>query len=275
MARTLFVLLFLIVGCSPIINESEKRVIIIRGSDTMLALTKALGEKFSDENSGIQIRVYGGGTSTGIKDLLGNKIDICTASRDLTSAEAKLLAEYYGSIGMYYLVAKDAVCIYVNKENINKDFSKEELFEIFTGKVKNWKSFDGSDKQIIPVIRPESSGTRKFFSESILNNQDFSNTSIELETTSQIVDMVSENINAIGFGGLGNSKNVSLSSVEGIAPTKKNIKTEKYLLTRYLHFFTSKSVDGTVKKFIDWVLSPEGQKIVKEFGFVPLWEINY
>jgi len=270
-----FFIIFMVnfVGCSSLSNSAKEDIILIKGSDTMLQLTQKLANRFSEINPSVKFQVFGGGTKTGIEELLAGRVDICNASRNLTSQEAKSLAEYYGSIGMYYLIAKDAVCIYVNKNNPINNLTLDTLKEIFTFESSEIKPTNYNNFQL--VIRDSDSGTREFLKDLILPNEDFGKSAKVIATTEDIIEFIKINPNGIGFGGIGFSKGVKLLSIEGVEPNAKNTKNDSYPLTRYLHFFTSKSPSGNVKKFIDWVLSPEGQKIVKEEGFVPLWEINY
>ena len=271
----LFVFLFFIYGCGSSSVNSKAEVILIKGSDTMLHLTEKLAEAFSELHPNLEFQVYGGGTTSGIDELLAGRIDISTASRNLTSLEAKKLAEYYGSIGMYYLIAKDAVSIYVNSKSEISNLTFEQLEKIFTCEYSYLDSLNLGKGKIELAIRDTDSGTRKFIKNLILQNNDFCKSANVFSTTEEIVEFIENHKNGIGFGGIGLGKEIKLISVNGIEPNSKNTKNDSYPLTRYLHFFTSRSPSGNVKKFIDWVLSPEGQKIVKEEGFIPLWEINY
>lgn len=264
-----------IAGCGSSVPSAKEDIILIKGSDTMFQLTRKLANRFSEINPNVKFQVFGGGTKSGIDQLLAGTIDICSASRNLTSEEAKNLAEYYGSIGMYYLIAKDAMSIYANYESPINNLSIEELNKILIGQYSNLDSLNLGKGKIILAIRDSDSGTRKFLQDLVLPNNEFSETAKTFATTEEIVDFIKENKNGIGFGGIGFAKGVKLLSINGIEPNERNAKNDSYPLTRYLHFFTSRSPSGNVKKFIDWVLSPAGQKIVKEEGFVPLWEINY
>ncbi|MBU0475799.1 MAG: phosphate ABC transporter substrate-binding protein [Bacteroidetes bacterium] len=269
------VLMLLVGGCYSSSSISEVDAIIIKGSDTMLQLTQKLADTFSENNPNTKFQIYGGGTETGIEELLSGRIDICNASRNLTPLEAKNLADYYGSIGMYYLIAKDAISIYANIESPINNLSMEELNKILTGQYSNLDSLNLGKGKIVLAIRDSDSGTRKFLQDLVLPNNEFSKTAKAFATTEEIIAFIQENKNGISFGGIGLAKGIKLISINGIEPNSKNTKNDSYPLTRYLHFFTTKSPSGKVKKFIDWVLSPEGQKVVKEEGFVPLWEINY
>jgi phosphate transport system substrate-binding protein len=266
----LFVIILFFLSCSY--KPTEKKEIKIVGSDTMLELTLNLAEHFMKENPGVSITVSGGGTATGIKALINNESDICTASRNLKPDEAKDLAEYYGSLGLVFLIAKDALSIYLNPQNPIKDLSLYQLKDIFTGKVKNWKEFGGKDTAIVVVTRNPNSGTYLYLKEHVLEDENYTENCLIKSTTKEIIRAVEENENAIGYGGMGYKGKVIDSRIDGVDPSENNIRNDTYPIIRYLHFFTSKTPDGTIKKFIDWVLSPAGQNLVRQSGFIPLWE---
>lgn len=264
------VFLILAAGCSYNLNHNN--VIRIVGSDTMLELTSSLAEQFMKENPGISVKVDGGGTAAGIRALINNDTDICMASRNLKPDEAKMLADYFGSLGLIYLIAKDALSIYVNPENPVKNLNIGQLKDVFTGRISNWKNLGGKNTLVIPVIRNNSSGTYLYFKEHVLEGDEYSEDSVIKPTTKEIVKFVSENINAVGYGGMGYTGNVIHANINGISPTEENARNDTYSITRYLHFLTTKSPGGSIKKFIDWVLSPAGQSVVGKSGFIPLWE---
>lgn len=261
-----------IAGCSSRIGDNV--VITIKGSDSMLQLTENLANEYMNKNSGISIHVAGGGTAAGIKSLIKGDIDICTASRNLKPEEAKSLAEYYHSVGLFYLIAKDALSIYVNPKNPVKYLSLENLRKIFEGKITNWKELGGKNQKIIPLIRNLNSGTHLYFKEHVLEAGNYSDDAIVKPTTPEIIEYVEQNENAIGYGSMGYQGNIFRVRIEGIEPSEENARNDTYPITRYLHFFTANVQRGQVKKFIDWVLSPEGQAVVKQSGFIPLWEIS-
>lgn len=238
----------------------------------MFELTSNLAEAYMKENPTVSINVKGGGTAEGINALIKNKTDICTASRNLKPYEAKLLAEYYGSLGLVFLIAKDGLSIYLNKNNHVKNISLNQLKKIYTGRIKNWKEIGGKDLQIIPVTRNPNSGTYLYFKEHILDGEEYLASKVVESTTNEIINFISENENAIGYGGMGYIGNVFHANIEGIEPNSENVRNDTYPITRYLHFFTTKTPGGAIKKFIDWVLSPAGQGIVRKSGYIPLWE---
>ena len=269
----LLLLILTLLSCNP--KPQQTAVINIQGSDTMLKLTENLANEFMKLNPGISIYVSGGGTSVGVRALIRGDVDITTASRNLKPEEAKLLAEYYGSLGMFFLVAKDALHIYLNPDNPVRELTLEQLKMIYLCKITNWKMVGGEDQSIIPVSRNLNSGTYFYFQEHVLEGMDYCNNIVILPTTQSIIDFVSEHKNAIGYGGFKTTDNIIYAAVDGIEPSDKNAQNDTYPITRYLHFFTTREPKGAVKFFIDWVLSPEGQNIVKNSGFIPLWEIPF
>jgi phosphate transport system substrate-binding protein len=266
-------LLITITGCSP--KPIELAVIRIKGSDTMLELTENLAEEYMKKQPGISIYVEGGGTSEGVRALIRGTADITTASRNLKPEEAKLLVEYYGTLGIVFLIAKDALSIYIHPDNPVKNLSIDQLKKIYQCEITNWKEVNGNDALIIPVTRNPNSGTQLYLQEHILDGEEYCEDLIIESTTRNVIEFISENPNAIGYGGISYNGKVHHLKIEGIEPSPKNAQNDSYPITRYLHFFTTKEPKGAVKNFIDWVLTPEGQKIVDQSGFIPLWEIPY
>jgi len=265
-----FIVLLFAMSCT--FKPEEQKVIRIGGSDTMLELTTNLAQQYMKENPAVSIIVEGGGTATGIKSLIKGKTDICTASRNLKPDEAKLLADYYGTLGLVYLIAKDALSIYVNKKNEVTNISMKDLKKIFSGESENWSSLGGKDTSIVTVIRNPNSGTYLYFKDHVLEGAEYKEDVVVEPTTKAIIAFIEENENAIGYGGMGYRGNVSVLNIDGVELTENNIRNDTYPIIRYLHFLTTKTPTGEVKKFIDWVLSPSGQTIVRSSGYIPLWE---
>ena len=270
---SIVLIISLLNACSP--KPLEMATIRIKGSDTMLELTKVLANKYMEENPGISIYVEGGGTATGVRALIRNEVEICTASRNLKPEEAKMLADYYGTLGMAFLIAKDALSIYLNINNTVHDLTIEQLKQIYECKIKNWEELGGKNEEIVPVIRNPNSGTHLYFREHILGGDEYCEKTVVKPTTRSVISFIEENENAIGYGGMGYKGNIINPRIEGIEPSSKNAQNGTYPITRYLHFYTSRSPKGAVKNFIEWVLSPEGQRVVENSGYIPLWEIPF
>lgn len=250
----------------------EKATIKIKGSDTMLYLTKLLAEEYMKRNPSVSIYVEGGGTAAGIKAFVRGETDICTASRTFKGEEVKLLAEQFRSVGISFIIARDALTIFVNPKNKVKNFSLEQLKEIFTGRIKNWKELGGEDSRIDVLNRNPNSGTYLYFKEHVLSGEEYTPKVITKPTTLSIVEEVLSDKNAIGYGGIGYQRELMNASVEGIKPSEINVRNDIYPISRYLYFYTHNTPSGIIKDFIDWVIGPEGQQIVERAGYISLWE---
>ena len=264
------VIVALTLGCVYRPPTSQK-IIRIKGSDTMLILTRRWAESYMTTHPGISVYAEGGGSATGVQALIRGTIDICAASRPLTSDEVKPLAKKYRSIGVSILVAKDALSVYLNPKNPVTDLTLKQLKQIFGGKVQDWRSVGGNDEKIKVFIRPQSSGTHLYFREHILEGAEYGINAIPIPTTAAIVDSILSNPNAIGYGGIAYGSEVTHSQINGINPSEENVRYDLYPLSRYLYFYTVRKPQGEVKKFIDWVIGARGQEIVGEVGYIPLW----
>jgi phosphate transport system substrate-binding protein len=247
----------------------------VQGSETMLRLTMALAEEYMRENPNVALYVRGGGTTNGVKALARGEVEICAASRTLRPAEVKLLAEACDCVGMSFLVAKDAVALYVHPDNPVANVSIDDARRLFAGEIENWRELDGPDLPVVVVVRPPNSGTHAYLKERVLDGADYAADALVESTQENVVERVADTPGAIGFGGALPSDDVRPLAVDGAEPSDANIREDVYPIVRYLYFYTINRPRGAVKDFIDWALGAEGQRAVKLAGYVPLWEIAY
>lgn len=270
---SLFLIGFVLSGCSLVNTSSfnETATIHIQGSDTMVPLTKFWAEAYMKKNTLVSVYAEGGGSAVGIRALIEGKADICASSRPLQASEIRKLAEKYGSLSVSFLVAKDALSVYINPKNPVHDLTIEQIKAIFTGKISNWKDVGGLDQTIRTIIRSPNSGTYLYFKEHVLDEEPYSNLAKIVPTTGAIIAEVLSDTNAIGYGGLAYGKNqVVHCKINGIEATEKNVRNDQYPIIRYLYFYTRQRPQNNIKAFIDWVLTEEGQDIVRKSGYVPL-----
>ncbi len=237
----------------------------------MLPLTKLWAEEFMRQHPGVSVHTEGGGTEDGIKALIQGKIDISTASRPMRPEEARGLAERQSSLGFSYLVAKDALSIYVHPDNPVRNLSLVQLRDIFTGRIPSWKEAGGQDQAILVLIRPPNSGTYLYFQEHVLEGHAYTSSAQTMPTNQAVVNAIAAHPNAIGYGGFAFEKSVVHCQVEGVMPSEENVVKDIYPITRYLHLYTRDAPRGYSKKFIDWVLSPAGQRVVRKAGYFPIF----
>jgi len=248
--------------------SSEK--ITVKGSDTLVILAQRWAEKYMASHPEVSIQVTGGGSGTGISALINGTTDICNSSRPIKSSEIKKLKERFGTLGVEIPCAKDGITIYLNPANPVSNLTVDQLKQIYTGKISNWKEVGGKNSKIIMYSRENNSGTYVYFKENVLANNDYSPSCQNLPGTAAVVNAVSKDDNGIGYGGHGYSKGVKMCKVNGIEPNESNIGTGKYPISRSLYMYLRNRPSGAMKQYIDWILSPEGQKVVTQVGYFPL-----
>lgn len=244
--------------------------ITAKGSDTMVILSQRWAEKFMAKNSDISIQVTGGGSGTGISALINGTTDICNSSRPIKKNEIKNLKNRYGVTGVEIPCAKDGLSVYLHEKNPVSNLTMAQLKDIYTAKITNWKELGGKDAKIILYSRENNSGTYVFFKDEVLKGADYAANAQNLPGTAAVVNAVSKDPNAIGYGGAAYAKGIKFAKINGYEPNTENIKTGKYPLARYLYIYLRNKPSGNIKKFIDWILSPEGQKVVTEVGYYPV-----
>jgi phosphate transport system substrate-binding protein len=250
--------------------------ITLKGSDTLLILGQKWAEVYMKGNPGTVIQVTGGGSGVGISALINGTTDIAQASRPMKDKEKDNMLDKRG-VGPHEIpVALDGITVYVNEKNPVDKLTFAQLKDIFQAKVTNWKDFGGNDTKIVLYGRENSSGTHVFFKEHVLNNEDYAVSVQPLPGTAATVNAVAKDKNGIGYGGVAYAKGVKELQVAYdeksgyYPPTMENIISGKYPISRYLFWYTAGSPKGDIKKLVDWILSPEGQKIVEEVGYFPL-----
>jgi phosphate transport system substrate-binding protein len=247
----------------------------IKGSDTMIVLSDLWAEEYMQRHPGISIYADGGGTAVGIEALIKGEVEICTASRPLRPSEVQRLVKRYNNLGIAFLVARDALSIYLHPDNPVRNLSLEQVKGIFTGSITNWQAVGGKNESIMALSRSPNSGTYLYFQEHVLGGEPYGKNVVTMPTTAAITEAVSQNPQAIGYGGIAYGPDLVHCKINGISPTEENVRKETYPIARYLYFYTIDKPRGTVKAFIDWVLSKEGQRVVKEVDYIPLFGVSW
>jgi phosphate transport system substrate-binding protein len=248
----------------------------VKGSDTVLPLSQKEAEVYMKSNKDASITVIGGGSGVGIAALIDGTTDICMASRKMKIDEKQKLLDG-GKSPKEVTIAYDALSVIVNPENKVSQLTREQLEGIFTGKITNWKDVGGADEKIVAYSRESSSGTYEFFKEHVLNKKNYGSSVLLMPATGAIVQSVSQTKGAIGYIGLAymekSTKALKVSFDNGktfIEPSVEGAKNKTYPITRPLYYYYLSTMEKTVKPFVDFILSPEGQKIVGDVGYVPL-----
>ncbi len=244
--------------------------VVINGSTTVLPVVQKTAEAYMAANPAVTLAISGGGSGNGIKALVDSLCSIAMASRDIKSSEIKL-AQSKGVEPKRYVVAVDALIPVVHPSNTVKDLSLEQLAAIYQGKVRNWEEVGGPDAPVVVISRDTSSGTYETWQGKILGKARVTPAALLQASNGAVVQAVAKNKNAIGYIGYGYMNDtLKALNVGDAAATAENALSGAWPIARELYFFTNGEPTGAAKGYIDYVLSAEGQKLVKEVGFIPL-----
>ncbi|KXZ40696.1 phosphate ABC transporter substrate-binding protein, PhoT family [Alkalithermobacter thermoalcaliphilus JW-YL-7 = DSM 7308] len=252
------------------------KLVQVKGSDTMVNLGQRWAEEFMDKYPEAQIAVTGGGSGTGIAAIINGTADIAQSSRKMKEAELEQ-AKANGFELKEFVPGKDGIAIAVHKDNPIETLTMDDLKAIFTGEKTNWKDFGGNDAPITLYSRESNSGTYAFFKEFVLKDEEYAQSSNLMPSTQAIVEALKQDVNGIGYIGLGYLSNevkaVKISkdaNSEAIAPSLETVKSGAYPVARGLYIYTAGEPQGVIKLYVDFMMGPEGQKVVEEVGFIPV-----
>ncbi len=244
--------------------------LIIKGSTTVLPIAQAAVDAYMKINRGVQISLSGGGSGDGIKALIDGSTDIANSSREIKKEEIEF-AKSKGVKPAATVIAHDALTPVVNQKNKVKDLSTDQLSQIYQGNITNWKEVGGDDLPIVVISRDSSSGTFESWAEFVMKKAKVTPRAQMLASSGAVYTAVSKNKNAIAYIGIGYvKKGVKALTVNGVPATQETTLSKKYPLSRELYMFTNGEPKGEAARFITFVRSAEGQKIVSQEGFVSL-----
>ena len=270
--KTKIIILTFILGIVSADIQAQR----IKGSDTVLPIAQQTAERFMILNPDARVTVTGGGTGVGLSALLDGTTDIAMASRGIKFSE-KMKAKTAGEELEEVPIAYDALAVVVHPSNPVNQLTRQQLEDIFRGKITNWKQVGGDDRKIVVYSRETSSGTYEFFKESVLKNKNYMSSSLSMPATGAIIQSVSQTKGAIGYVGLAylsdRVKPIAVSYDEGkhyVLPTMENGTKRQYPVVRPLYYYYNVSDKAKVSPFIEYVLSPAGQNIIKKGGYIPV-----
>lgn len=266
-----------ILGCGSDTASNDKAVsssslsgsITGSGSSALLPLAKDAADKFKELHPEVSITLNGGGSGTGLKQVADGSVDIgnsdVAADTKLDKAVADGLVDH-------------KVCVVTMAPVVNKDIAatvksltKQQLTDIFTAKITNWKEVGGPDEEIVLITRPSTSGTRALFKEFALGGaEEASNKSLETDDSGTLLQSIKDNKGAIGYVALSylvNNQDVATVSVDGVAPTLENTYNGTYPVWGYEHMYTKGEPNATVKAYLDFIMSDEYGKSMEAQGY--------
>jgi phosphate transport system substrate-binding protein len=265
----------LIVAIMATATGFSQAKITVKGSDTMVILAQKWAELYMKSNPAAAIQVTGGGSGVGITALINGTTDIANASRPMKQTEIEKLKARYNTLGVQIQCAKDGITVFLHESNKVQEFTIKQLSDIYSGKIRNWKELGGNDAEIRLYGRENSSGTYMYFHDEVVKG-DYAANVQSLPGTAAVVNAVKKDVNGIGYGGAAYAEGVKHAKVkkdsnsQAILPTTESIAKGEYPITRFLYMYLRNRPTGETKKFIDWILSKEGQMIVSEVGYFPI-----
>ncbi len=248
--------------------------IVIKGSTTVLPVAQGTLEAYMKANPGVQMSLSGGGSGEGVKALIDKTTDIATSSREIKKEEVALAASK-GVKPVAHVVAYDAIIPVVHPKNKVKNLSIDQLSQIYQGKITNWKEVGGDDLKIVVISRDSSSGTFESWDHFVMKKAKVTPRAQMLASNGALVTAVAKNKYAIAYLGIGYvNKSVKPLQVNGITASVQTAMSKEYPMSRELYMYTNREPEGHVAKYIAFVKSADGQKIVAKEGFVPLVDVK-
>jgi phosphate transport system substrate-binding protein len=279
----------LLTGCGKngSAGDSNKKAIANIGSDTMVNLAIAWADAYSTVDPTVSVEVNGGGSGQGVAALINNSCDIANCSRKFEEKEiADFDSKHPGKEPKEFMVGYDALSVFVHKDNPMTEISIEELQQMYSnnGKIAKWSDLGVSNipgakgDEIILVSRQNNSGTYHYFREAIVGKKNEMRLgTVDMNGSKDVVDLISKTPNAIGYSGMGYAtpavKHLKVSMKKGeksVEPTIATTLDKSYPIARPMFMYTAGEPTEQIKKYLDWIVSDAGQKIVAETGYVPL-----
>lgn len=268
--KRIFTILFSMVFVLGIAGFACAEELRIDGSTTVLPIAQKAAEVFMKKNPDCKVFVSGSGSGTGIKALIDGTTHIATSSREAKEKEVASAKEK-GVTLTGHKIALDGIVPIVHPSLKVDNLTIQQLREIYNGTIKSWKEVGGPDRPISVVSRDTSSGTYEVWEEKILKGDKVRADALLVASNGQAVQTVSQNRFAIGYIGIGYlDKTVKALSVEGKKASDTSVRDGSWPIARPLYMYTNGTPTGTIARFIDFMLSKEGQKIVNEVKYVSL-----
>lgn len=259
-------------GLCAFVPRVHAQSLAIKGSDTLGArLVPQLVEAFELKNANAPCQTATDGSTSGIAAIIDGTTDIGMVSRPIRTTE-----ESAGAVkGVTFkptLVAFDGIAVIVNANSPVKNLTKKQVEHVFTGDISDWSALGGNAGKISLYTRNTASGTYSAFKELAMHRRDYSSRGQKMAGNEQIAAEIARNPNGIGYVGFAfiRTPGVRAVSIDGIELSDASVRSHAYPFSRPTFYFTNGDPSGSAKRFVDFTLSEEGQKIVQQIGFVSI-----
>src|SRR5262245_6072475 len=256
------------------------------GSDTMLQLAMAWSEAYKAVEPGVSVEVNGGGSGVGLAGLINGGVDLANSSRAMEEKEIADLKAKRGQEPREFVVGYDALSIYVHKDKPLEEITLEQLAQIYSrdGKIRTWSDLGvhgipgAKGDEIIVIARQNNSGTQRYFKEAVIGKKNEQRPdTVNQNGSADVVNLVATTPNAIGYSGMGYRtdavKVLKVAKAAGepaFSPTVETTLDKTYPISRPMFVYTAGTPEPHIQHYIDWLLSDEGQKVLRDQGYVPL-----
>ena len=250
---------------------NAKETVVLDGSTTVGPIAKAFAEYYMEQNPNVNVTVNESGSGNGAKSLIAGTCDIANMSRFMKEKEFQAAVEK-GVMPVAHVVAMDGIAVVVNAVNPIKGLTIEQIRDIYTGKVDNWKQLGGPDMKIVVVSRETTSGTYETFNEFVMDGQKVTPGAEYVPSNAAAREAVLRTRGAVAYAGLGFTKDVRAVPVNGVTATPGTVVSGRYPIARPLYMFTNgyPELGSHVHAFVTLHLTRKGQEIVEGQEFVPV-----
>lgn len=287
------VLVFLLFCTSLVLSPDtiyaqQEKTIKVAGSSTVRPVVRVAARVFARTHKGVKFLVKGGGSSHGVRSVGKGLVDIGMASRNIYPEEKKMYPDLIA-----HTIGYDGIAVIVNAKNPISSITKKQLQDIYTGKIRNWKELGGPDMPIYLISKEEGRSTLDLFIKYInaeveekqqkmfyrlKGSKDWPEVGAEIiGPNSMAIVRVSEEPGAIGYVSIGAAERAEIKigkikrlKLNGIEASRENVRNKTYPITRPLNVITKGQPQGIIKEFIEYLLSRQGQNIVKNLDYIPL-----
>ncbi len=273
-------------GCGS--STGSRSLIQNKGSDTLVNVAQAWAEEYKTVNPAVAVAVTGGGSGTGISAMINGTVDLANSSRKMKASEMEA-ARKNGTDPIEFIVGYDALAVFLHTDNPLSEVTFDALKGIYGegGSIESWSQLGieipgCSSGEIVRVSRQNNSGTYIYFRQAVLGREgEYRLGSRDMHGSKDVVDLVSKTPCAIGYSSLAYSTHevktpCVRNSSEGdcVSPSVEAAVDRSYPIARPLFMYTAGHPEGVVKEYLDWILGPPGQCIIREKGYAPVKAVS-
>lgn len=257
--------------CIAAAEAGDANSIVVDGSTTVGPVAKAFAEYYMGKHPNVNITVSESGSGNGAKSLLNAACDVATMSRPMKNSERKA-AQEAGVLAIEQVVALDGLAVIVHPSNPRGNLTIDQIRDIYTGKIVNWKELGGRDQKIVVISRDTNSGTYESFNTLVLKDAKLKGGAEYVGSGGAIRQRVMSTEAAIGYVGLAFTEGVKVMTVDGVVPTPETVLDKTYPISRPLYMYTNgRPKTGTpLYDFVNLCNTPEGKRIVEDTGYIPV-----